>query len=167
MKPTNAILVAVLAIGTALPALADTLPARKPGLWESKTDAGGTAVTMRQCIDAQTDQLAQGAIAGPPGSPNPCSKQIVRKTSAGYETETSCKIGTMTSEGKGLITGDFNAAIRMEITSVVGGVPGQAQPMTTKSVIENKYVGPCEASQKPGDIIMPGGQVIKTPGVPR
>jgi hypothetical protein len=31
--------------------------------------------------------------------------------------------------------------------------------------IEASYTGPCAADQRPGDIIMPDGRVVRTPGV--
>lgn len=154
----------LLGLAAAQPAAADTLPPRKPGLWESKTDAEGAAMTVKQCIDAKTDELAKSAVSGPGGAGSTCSKSTTTRTAAGYETETACKIGAISTEGRGLITGDFDSAIRMEMTTTLTGIPGQAQPMTRKTVIESRWLGPCEAGQKPGDIIMGDGKVIRTPG---
>lgn len=144
------------------PTRADELPARKPGLWESTTSgmAGMPAAKIRQCIDAKTDQLAQAAV-------NPaanCAKRAITKTSAGYEIDSSCKIGAIQADGKGLISGDFTTKVKLEMTTTMSGVPGQAGPVAQKVVIENSRVGDCEAGQKPGDIIMPDGRVIKAPG---
>jgi hypothetical protein len=33
-------------------------------------------------------------------------------------------------------------------------------------VIEAKWLGPCEAGQKPGDLIMPDGKVMQMPKMP-
>ena len=159
----------LVAFGTcaALPAQADSLPPRKAGLWEAKTVSDmGTFVT-KQCIDEKTDQLAQTAVGGPDGVGKSCSKATVTKTAAGYETETNCKVGPVSAEGKGLITGDFNAMIRVEMSTTMGGIPGLGNPLTTKTVIENRWIGPCEAGQKPGDIITSDGKVVRTPGSPR
>lgn len=147
---------------SALPALADELPARMPGLWESSTSvmAGMPVIKVKQCIDAKTDQLTQAAVL--PGAQ--CSKKEVRKIATGYEIETDCKISGMSVVGKGLITGDFATHIRMEMTTMMSGIPGQPGGMTTKIVIETARVGDCQAGQKPGDIIMSDGRVIKTPG---
>ena len=154
----------VLGLGLPLPAQADTLPSRKAGLWESKTTTDDGTMSAKQCIDAQTDQLAKNAVSGPGGANDACSKQIVTKTATGYETETACKFGQMSTEGKGVITGDFDSVIRMEMTTTVAGIPGQEKPLTRKSTIENRWLGPCEEGQKPGDIIMSDGKVIRTPG---
>lgn len=151
-----------LAALPAIPALADELPARMPGLWESTTSvmAGMPVIKIKQCVDARTDQLTQVAVQ--PGAQ--CAKSQVRRIPAGYEIETDCKVSGMSVAGKGLITGDFATRIRMEMTSTMSGIPGQPGGMTTKIVIEARRIGDCEAGQKPGDIIMSDGRIIKAPG---
>ena len=151
-------------IATALTAMttvaaADTLPARKAGLWESKTVAAEGNVTARQCIDEKTDQLAQGAF----GAGQNCSKRSLVKTSAGYEGATECKIGPISATGKSLITGDFNSKIHMEVDTTLTGMPNSKEPVRRQMVIDATYIGPCEAGQSPGDIIMPDGKIVKMP----
>ena len=143
----------------ACPALADTLPARKPGLWESSVSAAPT-MKVKQCIDEKTDKLAESAAA--PGAT--CSKREIRKVAAGYEIESSCTIGGITADAKGLVTGDFATAVKIELTSVIKGIPGNTSGMTQQTVMEARRIGDCAAGQKPGDMIMPDGRVIKTPG---
>ncbi|WP_430910866.1 DUF3617 domain-containing protein [Methylobacterium sp. sgz302541] len=138
----------------------DSLPPRKSGLWESKVTSEGGDSTVRQCIDEKTDTLAQSGMAGAAT----CSKKTLTKTSAGYETESDCKIGPISASGKGLISGDFESKIRVETTSVLSGLPSQKEPVTRKMVIETRWVGPCEKGQSPGDIILPGGKIVKMPG---
>lgn len=156
-----------LSLGLAPAAGADSLPPRKAGLWESKTTTDDGTMSAKQCIDAQTDQLAKNAVSGPGGANDACSKQSVTKTATGYETESICKFGPMSTEGKGVITGDFDSLIKMEMATTVAGIPGQDKPVTRKSTIENRWLGPCEEGQKPGDIIMSDGKVIRTPGAPK
>mgnify|MGYP001807780232 CR=1 FL=1 len=142
------------------PALADTLPARKAGLWET-TMSAAPSMKIKQCIDEKTDKLAESAAA--PGAT--CSKREIRKVAAGYEIESSCTIGTITADAKGLVTGDFASAVKIELTSLIKGVPGMPPGGTPqKTTMEARRVGDCEAGQKPGDMIMPDGRVIKTPG---
>ena len=155
---------AILAVLVAAPiaAQADELPTRKPGLWETQMSgmAGAPAMTVKQCIDAKTDQLAQSAVT--PGAT--CSKREIKKTSAGYEMDTSCTISGIKADGKGIITGDFVTKVTVDMTTTMSGVPGMNQPMTTKMVIASTRAGDCAAGQSPGDIIMPNGQIVKTPG---
>lgn len=148
----------VLSLGAV--AQAEEMPKRKAGLWET-TMAGGSMPSpqvVKQCIDEKTDSLAMAAVAG-----GNCKPPAITKTSAGYETETSCQFGQMTSTAKSVISGDFSSKVTAKITSTVVPAPGQ-QPVTTNTTVETKYVGPCAADQKPGDIIMPDGKVIRTPG---
>lgn len=154
-------LIAVLAAPPA--AIADTLPSRKAGLWESKTISEDGNMTARQCIDEKTDLFAQGLFGGR----QVCSKPTVTKTSVGYETATECKIGPISSAGKGIVTGDFASKIRIETMAVLTGLPSEKGPVTLKTVIENTWIGPCEAGQQPGDIILEGGEIMMMPKGPR
>ncbi|GJD54411.1 DUF3617 domain-containing protein [Methylobacterium dankookense] len=140
-------------------AVADTLPARKAGLWESKTVSAEGNTTARQCIDEKTDQLAQGAF----GASQNCSKRNLVKTSTGYKGETECKIGPISAAGTSLITGDFSSKIHMEVDTTLTGIPNAKEPVRRQMVIDATYIGPCEAGQSPGDIIMPDGKIVKMP----
>lgn len=146
-------------------AQAEELPKRRVGLWESSMTRSNDASpqVVKQCIDEKTDAQVLASTQGPN---SPCKQVRFVKTAQGYETETSCTFGQTTSTAKALITGDFNLKVTTQITSTVVTAPGQ-QPVTTVSTIEARYVGPCAADQRPGDIIMPDGKVVRTPGVPK
>ncbi|HKU97395.1 MAG TPA: DUF3617 family protein [Vineibacter sp.] len=148
----------VLSLGVA--AQAEEMPKRKPGLWESTVTGGSMPApqVIKQCIDDKTDSMAMAAVGG-----GNCKPPAITKTSTGYEAETSCQFGQMTSTAKTLISGDFSSKITAKTTSSIVQAPGQ-QPVTSNTTIEAKYLGPCAADQKPGDIIMPDGKVIRTPG---
>jgi hypothetical protein len=66
-------------------------------------------------------------------------------------------------DGKGVIDGDFGSRVTAHVTSTMVPAPGQ-QPQTTVMTIESRYIGACAADQRPGDIIMPDGKVVRTPG---
>ena len=152
----------VSAIGLA-PVSAQTLPNRKAGLWESKTTSTDGNTTAKQCIDEKTDQLAQGAF----GAGQACSKRNVAKTDSGWATEVECKIGPISTSGKGTITGDFSSKVRIETVTTLTGLPKEKGPVTRTTVVEATWLGPCEAGQSPGDIIFPDGRVVKVPNLPR
>ncbi len=149
---------ALAALAVAGPAAADELPTRKAGLWESKTMGKDGETVARQCVDASTDKLAQAA------APDACDKTIVTKTAEGYTVATNCKVGDVTAKGGGVITGDFETTVRMETSTTMTGIPGLKEPLTLKTVIENRRLGDCEPGQKPGDIILSDGKVVRTPG---
>lgn len=155
MRP--AAIVALIALSAA-PALAQELPQRKPGLWETKSSGAEGQTVAKQCVGPGTDQSAVGGVAG-----GACSKIQVSKTATGYAIETECTVGPIKAAGTSVITGDFDTAIRTEGTTRLSGVPGQTGTVERKLVVEARRLGECEAGQKPGDIILPNGQVISMP----
>jgi hypothetical protein len=146
----------------ASPALALDMPARKAGLWELKMSFDNGAIpgqTMKQCIDAATDKLMESNFGGSPQQS--CEKQEVSKSGAALIVDSVCSFGGMTSTTHSVITGSFDSGYTMEITSKRGGgprVPGMAPPGgESHMTIAAKWLGPCAAGQRPGDIIMSNG----------
>ena len=153
-----------LALGACLLALlppshadAVEMPVRKAGLWEMKTVQTGSPMpemTMQQCTDATTDKDMSSAFS--PASKDSCSKQDIQKTATGYVTNSVCGVGGMTITSRSEITGDFNSAYTVKVTSHSQGGPA-AVPRDSTTSIEAKWLGACKPDQKPGDIMMPGG----------
>ena len=135
------------------------MPTRKAGLWESKTVSPEGNTTARQCIDEKTDQFSQGLF----GAGQNCSKRDIVKTSTGFKGETECKIGPISATGSSVISGDFGSKIHMEVDTTLTGIPNSKEPVRRRMVIDATYLGPCEAGQSPGDIIMPDGKIVKMP----
>ncbi|MES2031139.1 MAG: DUF3617 family protein [Pseudomonadota bacterium] len=132
------------------------LPARKAGLWEMKMQgsAGMPGMTMQHCTDETTDKFMNTTFL--PMAKDMCSKNEMKKTATGYVTDSVCNIGGTTSTSHAEITGDFNSAYTMKITSQnSGGAKANAGDSTTQ--LEAKWLGACKPDQKPGDIMMPGG----------
>lgn len=153
-----AIAVATSVLGL-VPAFADELPQRKPGLWESKSTSAEGETSAKQCVGAGTDRAMVGGMAGAA-----CSKMEVTKTATGYAVATECAIGQIKAVGSSVVTGDFQTSVRTEGTTKLTGMPGQAGMVERKLVVEAKRIGDCGPGQKPGDIIMPDGKVISMPG---
>jgi hypothetical protein len=156
------LLCAAAVILVVTPAVALDLPARKAGLWEIKTvmDGGSQPAQVAQhCIDAETDKL-MSSIGGDMRK-EACSRQDVQKVGATYVIDSVCKFGPMTSTSHGVVTGDFNSAYTVKMTSKRDGgpnIPGMPAGGTSTMTIEAKWLGACAADQKPGDIIMAGGR---------
>lgn len=148
-----------LAAIAALPARADELPQRKPGLWETKSTGAEGQSIAKQCVGPGTDQSVMGALTA-----GACSKMQVTKTAKGYAVATECAMGPVKATGTSVITGDFQTQMRTEGSTTLTGMPGQSGPVERKLVIEARRLGDCEAGQKPGDIILPDGKVISMPG---
>ena len=145
-------------------AFAADMPARKPGLWELKTEFQGRAVparTMRQCIDAATDKLMNANFGGP--AQQACSKHDVRESGGVITIDSVCKFGEATSTSHAVVSGDFNSAYTVEITSTRAGgrpLPGVAAGAATHMKLAATWVGPCAAGQRPGDMIMGNGMTV-------
>ena len=140
-------------------ALAATLemPNRRPGLWEVKinhADDKMPAQTVQQCTDATTDKDMTTSFG--PMTKDMCSKQDMQKTSSGMTIDSTCNIGGMISVSHMDVTGDFNSAYTVKITSQNSGGPA-GMPRQTATTMEAKWLGACKADQKLGDMIMPGG----------
>ncbi|MGY3620855.1 DUF3617 domain-containing protein [Bradyrhizobium sp. USDA 10063] len=133
------------------------LPVRKAGLWEMKIVRSGAAMpemTMQHCTDETTDKDMSTAVS--PMAKDICSKQDIQKTATGYVSDSVCGVAGVTVTSHAEITGDFNSAYTVKTTSHADrGSAGAARDTT--ATIEAKWLGPCKADQKPGDIIMAGG----------
>jgi len=153
-----AVAVAASMIG-AVPAVAQELPARKPGLWETKSAGADGETVAKQCVGPGTDRAMLGGMTG-----GACTKMEVKKTAAGYAVATECTIGQIKAVGNSVVTGDFQASVRTEGVTTLTGMPGQPGPVERKLVVEARRVGDCGPGQKPGDIILPDGKIISMPG---
>lgn len=149
-------------------ALAAELPSRKPGLWEIKTsfeNGNIPARVIRQCVDASTDQMMQAHSVG--SSQRECSKRDVQRSGDTITIDSTCAVGGKTRTSHIVITGSFDSAYTMTLTSQGEGAPAGGRSMT----MAVKWIGPCAADQKPGDMIMADGRKInilnaQRPGMP-
>ena len=144
------------------PALALDLPARKPGLWEMKMAAEGRALppqaqVMQQCIDPATDK--QMNTMGNDMSRDKCAKQDVTNVGGRIVVDSVCQFGGATTTTHAEVTGSFDSAYTVKVTSKRDGAPAPGMPAggTSNMTIDAKWLGACKADQKPGDIIMANG----------
>src|SRR5437660_4440448 len=137
----------------------EQMPSRKAGLWEmtmTYEGRGAPPQTMQQCIDAATDKAMQDMSAGPRGQS--CSKRETKKVGNTIVFDTVCSTGTGTSTTHGVVSGDFNSAYTVKINAKREGGPAiPNMPPETNMTVESKWLGPCKADQKPGDMIMGNG----------
>jgi hypothetical protein len=148
-------------LACAAPAAALDLPARKAGLWELRMSFEGRNLptqVSQHCIDAETDK--QMSALGGNMRQDMCQKQDVTKAGDTIVVDSVCKIGPATTTSHGVISGDFNSAYTVKVSSKREGVPaipGLPGDGTSNMTLEAKWLGPCQADQKPGDLILPGG----------
>ena len=143
----------------AMPAVSDELPQRKAGLWEIKMVMGGRELPFRniqQCTDAETDAAMSTNLGGAMGSD--CAQPRISNSGGTITMDSTCKIGSSTTSTRAVITGDFDSAYTIAVMPMPAGgaatAGSGAQPHMT---MHAKWIGPCLAGQRPGDIIMPGG----------
>jgi hypothetical protein len=139
-------------------AVADDFPQRKSGLWEIQTAMTGQASgnTMKQCIDAASDakMMRMGKDMGKKMGAN-CAKNEFRKTNQNFISESDCTIDGMRMVSKTVFSGDFSSAYTGETT--ITYEPPVMGTREQKMTISARWIGPCEAGQQPGDIMLPGG----------
>ena len=142
-------------------ALAIDLPARKAGLWQltMTMDKGGMPPqVIKQCVDAATDKK-MNSMSGGMGREQ-CSKQEVRQVGGAIVVDSICKTGPMTTTSHAVVSGDFNSAYNVQVDSKSEGgpaIPGMPPGGAMKMAIAAKWLGACEAGQRPGDMIMGNG----------
>ena len=152
----------ILVLICTAPAPAAELPSRKPGLWQVKTSIGssnGAARVIQQCIDATTDQMMQSSAG--PFAPAVCPGRDVQQSENSITIDSTCAIGGKPATAHAVVTGSFDSAYTMTVTSQGPDIPDGKMIMT----IAAKWLGPCAADQKPGDMIMSNGMKINVPEI--
>jgi len=146
----------ILLLTTSSAAFAEIdMPNRKPGLWEIQTVGGPMgSPTIQQCTDETTDKDMRTSF-GPMGK-NMCDKQDIQKTASGFTVDSTCNIAGIASTSHTEISGDFNSAYTIKVSSSRSNGPAGA-PTDHTMVMNATWKGVCAEGQKPGDIIMPGG----------
>jgi hypothetical protein len=145
-------------------ALALDMPSRKAGLWEISMSFVGHKTppqVMKQCIDAASDKLMNANVGG--SIQQKCSKQDIERNGSGMTIDSVCNFGGGTTTTHAVMTGSFDSAYTMDVTSKRQGgpaVPGLSPNGQSHTMISAKWLGPCEAGQRPGDMIMSNGMKI-------
>jgi len=153
-------------IAMPLVAVAADAPARKSGLWEITTSMAGPhamSQTMQQCVDEKTDKLTENA--GMQEARQNCSKNDIRREGSKVVTESVCKFEGTTATTRGEFTGDFASNYRGDIRSSYN--PPMQGMKDMQMTIAAKWLGPCKAGMKPGDVMMPGGMKFNAAEMPR
>jgi Protein of unknown function (DUF3617) len=137
----------------AWPAAAADLPLRKAGLWDIKMAFEGRAgsQSVQQCVDPETDAIMQSSASNI-GSQN-CSKRDVVRSGDKMTIDSVCMVAGKSATSHAVVTGSFDSAYTMTVASKSDIGP-------INMTIAGKWLGPCEAGQKPGDLILPGGMKI-------
>jgi Protein of unknown function (DUF3617) len=150
-----AALAAVLVLARAAPADAADELSRKPGLWEVKTSIADAPVrVVRQCIDAETDQMLQ-SVAGP-FNPAACASRDVQRAADTTTIDFKCTVAGKPATAHSVVTGSLDSVYTMTVTAQSDGIPKGKMVMT----MDGKWLGACAADQKAGDVILSNGVKI-------
>lgn len=150
------------------PVHAQDFPARKPGLWELqlKTDKEAP-VTMRQCIDAQTDARLQQMGKGL--TQENCSRNTMKREGSGWVGESVCKMGNSTITSRSVASGSFDSQVTIVVDATYS--PPMMGIATSTTRVTQTFKGACPSGWKPGDMEMPGApqrlNINQMPGAKR
>jgi hypothetical protein len=153
-------LVVLTLLGVA-PAAAVDLPTRKAGLWELKMVFEGRNLpipSMQHCTDPSTDKLMTSSFGN--ASQETCSKKEINKVGDTMVVDSVCQVGASKVTSHAVVSGDFNSAYTVKVTATREGgpaIPGQPAGGASVMTVDAKWLGPCKADQKAGDVIMSNG----------
>lgn len=155
------IFITFIATSSALAVAQGELPKRKSGLWEIKTQAdaakpGPAGNTMQMCIDQNADQQWMQMGNGP--AKDACSKQDYKVERDRIVVNSVCKVGASVATSRAVFTGKYDSAYRVEAQSTYE--PPMMGRKESRTVIDARWLGPCKAGQRAGDMIMPNGMTM-------
>jgi len=140
------------------PAAAAELPSRKPGLWEVKmvADNRGPGLVVQQCVDEATDQMLQSSAG--PISVAACTRRDAQNVGDTVIIDSTCAVGGKPATAHAIITGSFDSSYTMTVTA-----KGEALQAGINMTVTGRWLGACQAGQKPGDVVMPNGVKLNVP----
>ena len=153
---------ALIALAAPVAAQEFEFPERRAGMWEIKmipeAPGGMPEQTIKACIDAASDK--QMMAAGFSMSKSMCSRQDIKQEGSDYVIDSTCQIGPMTTNSHIIISGDFQSAYTVKMTSEVTGSP-MAVPGAGNMTQEARWISTdCTDGMAPGDMLMPGGMKV-------
>jgi hypothetical protein len=133
-----------------------TFPKRKAGLWQIKAaglEQAGMPPTLF-CVGEITDS-ANHHIDRKPGVLGSCTLGAFKQAQGGWLAESICKDSRTTVKSQAVLTGDLNSEYRIDtLVTYLPAIAGTRK--TDQDSLIAKLVGACAASQKPGDLVVPG-----------
>lgn len=151
--PTT-LLLALLITGAAAAA---ELPKRKPGLWEIDTRMAGmpSLGAAKQCIDHNTDDLMMQRARK---EKSDCSVMDIRSANNRITVHSVCRLQGSTATTDAVFSGSFDSSYQGQInTRYQPPFMGMSE---TRMSQEGRWIGPCTAGLKPGDVVMPNSEAL-------
>jgi Protein of unknown function (DUF3617) len=131
------------------PVLAADLPQRKAGLWKIEMAFEGRPGTqsIQQCIDPETDAIMQSSATN---IGSQCSKRDFVKSGDTMTIDSVCTVAGKEASSHAVVKGSFDSNYTMTVSS-------KSDAGAINLTVTGKWLGPCEAGQRPGDLILPNG----------
>lgn len=153
-------LTAVVFLAAATAAGAQDFPKLKPGLWQMTTTSakrdGPAPRPTSMCLDDSVQQamytMSTGMMMGM------CSKHDIKVAGSKVTADAICDLGGTRMESRAVMTLTGNSAYRTEAHATFD--PPMMGTRESTTVIEGRHVGACKPGQRPGDMILPGGQTV-------
>jgi hypothetical protein len=104
---------------------------------------------MQLCVDAKTDKILNDKFSGASG--DACSKRDVKASGDTITVDSVCNFGAGTTTSHTVVTGSFERAYTMRITSTRQGepqTPGTTPGQATQMTVEAKWLGACKAEAR-------------------
>ena len=135
-----------------------SLPVRKPGLWEVTIRGAGDSMMRQQKVQQCTSEEAESImlLSVVPGQEH-CHDVAVKKSGKGHEIRTTCYVHDNRVEAAVELSGDLQAAYR-GVFEVKYSKPVRFNPGRTE--FEGRWLGACKAGQRAGDMLLPNGATV-------
>jgi hypothetical protein len=135
-------------------------PRRKPGLWEIR-NASGDAVGMpptSYCVGDRTD-TPENHLDRAAGEKGSCTIGPFKLVGISWVAESVCKESRSVVVSQSIASGDFQTQYRID-TLVFYSPPLANNKREDRESVVARYLGPCGAGHRPGDLIVPGMGVL-------
>jgi hypothetical protein len=160
---------AALVLGFALQSLPaeaeETLPSRKPGMWELKTSMdegrGPREQTMKICIDAEME--ANTVKASLAEHKQNCEKYQIKKDGGKTVVDMTCSYNGRHVESLTEMEGDFAKTFKIKISSTTSDTrESTQQTISIKRIIlqDGSYIGEACGDLKGGEAVTPDGTKV-------
>jgi hypothetical protein len=148
----------IAATVASMPARADEQPHRRAGLWEvtrTGVDVNNPARTTRVCIDPGTEATLRDI--GASFALSTCSSTDIHSSQSMVTADAICELGGSHATSHTVITfaGDM-AYSQVSTTQLDPPLYGRSEVTTA---VEGKWLGPCDADMRPGDMFTAMGKI--------
>ncbi len=138
-----------------------SLPVRKPGLWEVTIRGVGDSMMRQQKVQQCTSEEAESImlLSVVPGQEH-CHDVTVKKSGKEHERHeirTTCYVHDNRVEAAVELSGDLQATYR-GVFEVTYSKPVRFNPGRTE--FEGRWLGACKAGQRVGDMLLPNGATV-------